>query len=196
MKTYIVSRERKNEIKDIVIKIFKKAELEALPIDLGAIVRAYGIECIRADAAMLRGAAESAPEGMAVRSGEKYYLLYEPSYARTRVRYTVACQLAHIFLSHLTGECEKEAAELEARYFADELLMPLAVLDSFGCRDAEAIAEKCGVSLAAAQIRVRDFERRDKYKKQNGETEYDMKFLGIFFGGRDESAKGAEAGKA
>lgn len=184
--TYIISRERKNEIKDIVLEVLKNAGINSLPVDIGRIANTYKIECIKADAVMARGIDVSGREfdGMAVKSGEKHYILYNPKPQRTRIRYTVACQLAHIFLNHLTNKMEDEAMRLEARYFADELLMPLSVLDSYGCRTAEEIAEKCEVSMTAGEIRSKDFERRDKYKKQNGETEYDMKFLNVFFGER------------
>ncbi len=184
--TYIISRERKNEIKDTVLAILKKAGISSLPVDIGKIANTYKIECIKADSIMARGidVKGASFDGMAVKSGEKYYILYNPEPQRTRIRYTVACQLAHIFLNHLTKPMEDEAMRLEARYFADELLMPLSVLDSYGCRSGEEIAAKCDVSMTAGEIRLRDFERRDRYKKQNGETEYDMKFLNVFFGER------------
>lgn len=186
MKTsYVISRERKNEIKDIVIDMLKKSEINSLPVDLGKIAKTYKIECIKADDVIGRGFGgnEKDFDAMTVKSGDKNYIIYNPTPQRTRIRYTIATQLAHIFLSHMSSETEKEALVLEARYFADELLMPLAVLDSYGCRTAEEIATKCDVSMIAGEIRVRDFERRDRFKKQNGETEYDMKFLNVFFGG-------------
>lgn len=180
MPQYFISRERKNEIKDAVLDILRQSGVTSLPVNLNKIVKHYGIRCIGADRIAARSSKQAAgDDGYIIESGGSYVIVYNPRHVRGRVRFTIACQLAHIFLGHLGLEASR-ATDLETAYFADELLMPLAVLDSLGCRSAERIAERCDVSLAAANIRLRDFARRDRYKKFNGETEYDLAFLRQF----------------
>ena len=181
---HYITRQRKNEIKDVVIGIFEKCCICSLPVKLGTITKTYGIRCLKMDAVAARTSSASASkDGYTIKSGSGYIIMYNPSQISARIRFTVACQLAHIFLGHLNRGISNEQTDAEATYFARELLMPLSVLDSYGCRSAGDIAARCGVSLAAAQIRSRDFIRRDRYKRLNGETDYDMRFLNCFFGG-------------
>ncbi len=181
MPQYFISRTRKNEIKDIVLDLLQKSGTTVLPIDLGKIVKHFGIRCIGADKITTRNSAQAAVEdGYILQSGTGYVIVYNPSHIRGRIRFTIACQLAHIFLGHLAAGVSDRTTDIEAAYFADELLMPLSVLDSLGCRSAERIAQQCDVSLTAAKIRLKDFARRDKYRKFNGETEYDLQFMRQF----------------
>lgn len=182
---YHISRKRKNEIKDCVLDIMAKSDIHSLPIDIASICKAYNITLIEAQRLAPRSSREALRDdfdGFSIKSGDRYMIIYNAASPKVRIRYTVACQIAHIFLFHLKNGICSDESDAEAAYFADELLMPLSVLDSFSCKTPEAIAAKCGVSNAAAQIRARDFERRESYKKENGETEYDMKFLHQFFG--------------
>ncbi len=192
MATYFITRERKNEIKDIVIDIMKKSDIHSLPVRINNILKQYNIRCIKMDKIALRSSHKNDvpnDDGYIIKSGEEYIIVYNPSHSRQRIRFTLACQLAHIFLGHiLVGRADK-ATDVEAAYFADELLMPLSVLDSYGDRSAADIAKRCDVSFSAAKIREKDFERRDKYKKVNGETPYDIKFLNCFFAENEEQDK-------
>lgn len=189
MPKYFISRQRKSEIKDTVIGIFEKSGVSSLPVRLDNIVKAYDIRCIRMDKISTRtsSASDASSDGYIIKSGSKHIIVYNPEHSRARTRFTLACQLAHIFLGHLERGASDKATDTEANYFAQELLMPLSVLDSYGCRSAEDIAKRCDVSLTAAKIRAKDFVRRDKYKKLYGETEHDMRFLNCFF---DNGRKG------
>lgn len=192
MATYFITRERKNEIKDIVIDIIKKSDIHALPVRINNILKQYKIRCIKMDKIALRSSRQgsvASDDGYIIKSGDEYVIVYNPNHSRQRIRYTFACQLAHIFLGHILADKSDKATDVEAAYFADELLMPLSVLDSYGDRSAKDIALRCDVSLAAARIREKDFVRRDKYKKINGETPYDIKFLNCFFAEDKEEDK-------
>lgn len=181
MPRYFISRERKNEIKDIVLDILRKSGVTSLPVELNKIVKCFGIKCISADKIAARNSAQSpVGDGYTICSKGDFVIVYNPAHSSGRIRFTIACQLAHIFLGHLEKGIYDKSTDLEAAYFADELLMPIAVLDSRGWRSAETISEQCGVSLTAAKIRMRSFARRDHYKKFNGDTEYDLLFMRQF----------------
>ncbi len=189
MKKYFITRQRKNEIKDTVIEIMKNSAVKSLPVKLNDIMKAYKIRCIKMDKITPRSskhAGDINDDGYIIKSGESYVIFYNPTHTRARIRYTLACQLAHIFLGHILKGASDKKTDIEAAYFADELLMPLSVLDSYGARSAEDIMRRCDVSYTAAKIRQRDFVRRDKYKKANGETRYDIKFLNQFFSSDDK----------
>ena len=104
-------------------------------------------------------------------------IVYNPQHSRGRIRFTLAVQLAHILLGHMNGMPQNRATDMEAAYFAKELLMPIAVLDHVGARSRQSIARFCDVSQMAAGYRARDFERRDRFRNGYGETEYDIRFL-------------------
>ena len=188
MPRYFITRERKNEIKDIVLDIMQKSNIHSLPVKINDILRQYKIRCIKMDEITVRSSKSRAvpdDDGYIIKSGEEYIIVYNPNHPQTRIRFTLACQLAHIFLGHISSGKSDKSTDLEAAYFADELLMPLSVLDSYGARSADDIAKRCDVSYSAAKIREKDFVRRDKYKKINGETEYDIKFLNCFFASKE-----------
>lgn len=190
MPQYFISRDRKNEIKDIVLDILCASGVTSLPVNLNQIVRQYGIRCIAMDEAAARNSSQPVGgDGYCFKTNTGFIIVYNPDHSKQRLRFTIACQLAHIFLGHLDKGTYDKATDLEAAYFADELLMPLAVLDSLGCRSPERIAQRCDVSLTAAKIRMRAFARRDRYKKFNGETEYDLKFMRQFLFPPEEKNK-------
>jgi len=187
---YFITRQRKNEIKDIVIDIMRKSDIHALPVKINNVLKSYNIRCIKMDKIAPRTsqkAAAASDDGYIIKSGDEYIIVYNPKHSRQRIRYTLACQLAHIFLGHISEGKSDKATDVEAAYFADELLMPLSVLDSYGDRSAKDIAKRCDMSFVAARIREKDFVRRDKYKKVNGETPYDIKFLNCFFADDEEN---------
>ena len=184
-----ISRERKNEIKEIVLDIIKHCEISSLPVKLNDITKKYKIRCVKMDKIGVRnskGANVINEDGYIIKSGETYIIAYNPAHSKARLRYTLTCQLAHIFLGHMANAEANRMTDVEAAYFADELLMPLSVLDSYGARSATDIAKRCDVSYSAAKIRSKDFVRRDKYKKVHGETEYDIEFLNCFFGSKNK----------
>ncbi len=189
MVKYFITRQRKNEIKDIVLEIMKNSTVNSLPIKLNDIIKTYKIKCIKMDKITPRSSKSASgtnDDGYIIKSDESYIIFYNPTHSRQRIRYTLACQLSHIFLGHILNGVSDKKTDMEASYFADELLMPLSVLDSYGARSAADIMKRCDVSYTAAKIRQRDFVRRDKYKKVNGETDYDIRFLNQFFS-RDDN---------
>lgn len=173
MPQYFISRTRKNEIKDIVLDILQKSGTTTLPIDLGKIVKHFGIHCIGADKITTRNSAQGiGKDGYILQSGTGYVIVYNPSHIRGRIRFTIACQLAHIFLGHLAAGASDKTTDIEAAYFADELLMPLSVLDSLGCRVRNGLPSRATYRFTAGKNRLKDFARQMiSIENLNGETE-------------------------
>lgn len=104
------------------------------------------------------------PEGMTVRHGGRYVVLYDDrAENERRLAFTLAHELGHIMLGH-AGECE-EVEEREANAFAASLLAPAIVFFYLAHRDgappsAEEMTVIFPLSREAAENRRRDLLRR------------------------------------
>ncbi len=112
------------------------------------------------------------------KEGVRYIIIYNEKHSRRRIRWTIAHELGHIFLGHF--EHPETSKDSEANYFAQQLLMPLAVLDKLDCCERNLISELCDVSLSSADIRLNGFQRRKNYKSSFGNTHHDIKFIKQF----------------
>lgn len=95
-----------------------------------------------------------------------YVTVYDESQIPDRTRWTLAHEIGHILLGHLTdfeatclargGLTSQQYAvlEREANVFAAELLMPMMIIKALGVTTAPAIARICLVSGEAARNRV------------------------------------------
>ena len=121
------------------------------------------------------------PEGMAVRYGNRYLVLYDDSMPARRLNWTLAHELGHILLGHLGEECP--AAEREANVFAASLLCPTVALHYLEHRDGRALTEDdltavFPISREAAVNRLKDLRRTAK-RQPNGN---DIALLLALFG--------------
>lgn len=122
------------------------------------------------------------PEGMTVRHGGRYVVLYNDRTENDRrLAFTLAHELGHIMLGH-AGEHE-ESEEREANAFAAALLAPAVVFYYFSFRDgAPPTAEQMTVifplSREAAENRRRDLLRR----RQSPPTDAEITLLLHLFG--------------
>lgn len=89
--------------------------------------------------------------------------VYDATRRRERVRFTLAHEIGHIVLGHLSEFREtdgggltreqNETLEREANAFAAELLTPLPVLRAAGARTADDVMMLCDVSRQSAEVR-------------------------------------------
>lgn len=177
-----ITNARRAQIKDIVLRVLNVSGLNSLPIMLNKILKSYHIRCFSFEKMSQLGFnVDYGKNGdTIVTLDNKYIIIYNETQSEQRIRWTISHELGHIMLNHLRGVCADTNKEAAANYFARELLLPLAVLDSLGARSAEDIAEICNVSLEAAQIRTESFKRRDEFKAKYGNTKHDLKFLACF----------------
>lgn len=177
---------KKNRIKNKVLNLLSEANIHYLPIDLDQLMHYLRIRPVSFSAARQKGLA--IPQGIdgftVIRYRQQfaqYLLVYKDDTSFERLRWTLAHEIGHIVLGHLeTQQADEDKLEEEANYFARELLMPLVVLARLDARAQDDISRVCGVSRAAAGIRVRDFERYDWYRLAHEDTAEDRHFLELF----------------
>lgn len=100
--------------------------------------------------------------GISLNVGGVWYVVYDNTAPRGRVRFTIAHELGHIFLGHplidghhaRTIDTARPEAERDADIFAARLLMPSCVIWGLGLHTAEEIKDVFDVSYTAAQIRA------------------------------------------
>lgn len=151
--------------------------VHALPVSMSTIFRAEGIPLGRYcdNAAPIR---ESGlgwimdNDGFTIRnSGGKLSVFYNERCTVQRTRFTLAHELGHIYLGHLTdgGKVQYstrnkepleivDPAERDANVFASRLLAPACVLWRLGIHSPEEIAQLCQISITAAQFRAERME--------------------------------------
>lgn len=95
-------------------------------------------------------------DAFTVRRGDKAVIVYDETKPESRVRFTIAHELGHIYLGH---EHDGEAEEHEADCFARNLLAPALLADLYGI-PPEYYARVFGISAAAARVAVQ-FYRAD-----------------------------------
>lgn len=108
-----------------------------------------------------------------LRGSDLYITVYDDTITpSTRIRWTIAHEIAHIFLGHLIefeqtainrGGLQPEEYQVledEADLFAAELLTPYAVLNELGATNADDIRQLCNVSAKASENRARTINWR------------------------------------
>ena len=107
-----------------------------------------------------------------------------------RIRFTLAHELGHILLGHLTaaepvtrrnlGDMENgDTWETAANIFASRLLAPAIVLHRLEITRAEDISNLCGLSMQAARIRAKRMaalEARSAWLRSPMERQVDSQF--------------------
>lgn len=173
---------RRAQIKDNVLWVLKVSEIDSLPVTLNKILKSLKIKYYSFEKVKKLGfTVDYSKNGDTIATlDNEYIIIYNETQSEQRIRWTISHELGHIMLNHFRGVCVDTNKEAAANYFACELLMPLAVLDTLGARSVEDIAEICNVSLEAAQIRTEAFSRRDEFKAKYGNTKHDLKFLACF----------------
>ncbi|WP_238483747.1 ImmA/IrrE family metallo-endopeptidase [Anaerosporobacter faecicola] len=93
-----------------------------------------------------------------------YIVLYNKELCKSRINWTIAHEIGHIYMGH-TQDTEKE--EIEAHFFAAQLIMPEYVIYKMECIYGEvSVNDILGVfyvSKDAAIKRINTFERKSYY---------------------------------
>lgn len=123
---------RYEEIKNIVIEMFKKYDIRNIPIDcyeialkMGIILKPYS----QLDEAGLAAAQDKSDDGFCLlrKEGSKpftylqWYIFYNDQLSLKRIRFTLMHEIGHIVLDHTE---ESDLAEAEANFFAKYALAP------------------------------------------------------------------------
>lgn len=103
-------------------------------------------------------------DGYTIVEDDLYIVLYNEKLCANRRNWTIAHEIGHIYLGH---EQDTEVEEIEAHFFAAQLLMPEFVLYkiymNIGKLEEEEILDLFFVSSDAAKKRILTFQRKHSY---------------------------------
>ncbi len=144
--------------------------VDRLPVRVSSICREAGFTLRSYQAAgefLCRNGLEEqahSSDGFALRRCGVPLVFYNGAMVPGRIRFTIAHELGHIFLGHLSGGLptgrnrEPRVAdppiEQQANVFASRLLAPAIVLHEIGARTPQQIALACDISMQAATFRA------------------------------------------
>lgn len=145
-------------------EIWEKFVDKNIPVKLNDIVKGINITVKEADLQM-DGVARMDKNGIA-------FILYKRAMSDERKRFTVAHELGHIILEHITfggdsSQLSSKSQEQEANQFAGSLLIPLKDLKAFmknGDKTLDDITKRYWVSRDAAGIAVKSNRLLNKLK--------------------------------
>ena len=120
-----------------------------LPVRPVAVAKHYGIVCRAVPSKLIQGSS-----GLVRASDSGTCIYVDESQPAERQRYTIAHELGHYLLGHLSGASDQSEREYAAERFAADLLMPACVLWGLNLHTPEEIAKSCKVSVQAARIRA------------------------------------------
>lgn len=93
---------------------------------------------------------------------DKWYIIYDDSMSKERIRFSIAHEIGHIYLGHpltngeykRTFDIVKPSEETQADIFASRLLAPACVLWALDIHLAEQIQKLCYISYSASTVRA------------------------------------------
>ncbi len=165
-----------------VNKVYEKAGINSLPISTEEAAKRLGIKLVSYktlteiyEISLKELYAKSLFGFSFIEDGRYIIAVNENSCCERRRRFTVAHEIGHCVLGHLSGTENKIENERDADRFAGEFLAPTSVLRACGINSAEEIARVCAVSKTSAKIclkrisnGVRTAEEDEVLKRFNG----------------------------
>ena len=157
-------------VRDAAWKILLDCKIERLPVDLGLICRTLGVRAASYQSAEVliqrRNLSEivARSDGLSFFAGDIPVVLYNRACSPERARFTVAHELGHIVLRHVSPGTVTTAnrepsphdnpQETAANQFAARLLAPACVLWGLDLHTPEEIARVCHISMQSAEFRA------------------------------------------
>lgn len=172
-----------------------KCRINTLPVNLMVIARHYSIKIIRySKSEYIKSLNISESDGFSFLRGQPI-IYYNDSKPANRIRFTIAHELGHCFLGHLsegkaTNRHNNEAdtytdpQEVQANVFARDILMPATVLHSLNVQSAEEISNLCSVSMQSAEIRYKrllELSKRGMYNRHPSERRVYEQFIDFIY---------------
>lgn len=146
-------------VRDLAWRVLLDNNISALPVNTVGIAGASGVSIIKNSEV---DELKSTEVGASIYDGEKWYIVYDDTVSKERIRFTIAHELGHIFLGHplklgyhaRTIDTDKPETEKQADMFAIRLLAPSCVIWGLGLHTAEEIQNYCNISYSAAKARA------------------------------------------
>lgn len=165
-----------------------EVRITQLPIKLSLIAKYYGIQIISYGDSNLNHTNNE--DGYSTKINDIFIIYYNEQKPLQRIRFTIAHELGHCLLGHISeGEKTfrhnnetdkyKDSKEIQANVFARDLLMPATVLHSLDVSSPEEISKICNVSMQSAEIRYNrllELNKRGMYNKHPLEKQVHNQF--------------------
>lgn len=204
MKTQIeISRNRRNEIKEIVLKTLRESGFNSLPVDIKSITKhfsnirliPYSVQMkthnLTLDEVIDFAETRHSCVDLIIANGKKHYIIYYNDISRfiakpyKRYRWNIAHELGHVLLEHnnektrffrrgLT-DSEYDILEAEADYFAQLILVPHAAMLEFPVT-RNYIRVRCEISDGASWHRWNDYSRWKLFRDPKDEYDKEIYF--------------------
>lgn len=175
-----LTNERLEEIKESVVNMYEKFDINCVPISAYEIATKMGIKVIpytayseRIQALMLK---ESEDGFNVERDNGEFYIFYndEKNYGRTNN--TIMHEIGHIVLRHSQ---DSELAEKEVKFFAKYALAPPVLIHKLEFKDSYSIAKTFDISFEAAHYALTHYNKWLTYGGRSY-TSYELKILNLF----------------
>lgn len=156
--------------RDLTWRLLLDNKLFRFPLDPSALARSLGIHVKALDHLPITAT------GLSFEQGGEFFLAYLPSGNSRRDRFTIAHELGHILLGHVSpSRIYTPYQEEQANIFASRILAPLVLIKHYELRDAEEVGAFFGLSKEASENRLKRFhevEPRGKFLTSPLEKKY------------------------
>lgn len=146
-------------VRDSAWQVLIDFNIRSVPVDVVKIACSSDISIIKNSEI---NELKSSEVGASILDGDKWYIVYDDTVSKGRIRFTLAHELGHIFLGHplklgyhaRTIDTDKPETEQQADMFAARLLVPACVVWGLDLHTPAEIQQAFDVSLSAAKARA------------------------------------------
>lgn len=175
-----LTSKRLEEIKESVVKMYGRLDINCIPISAFEIATKMGIKVIPYSAYVKRIQAlmlKESEDGFVSTTGEKSCIFYNDKINNYgRINNTIMHEIGHIVLRHSQ---DSELAEKEVKFFAKYALAPPVLIHKLELKAPYSIAETFDISFEAACYALTYYNKWLAYGEKNY-TSYELKILELF----------------
>ncbi len=146
----VLSDDRCEEIKQEVVNLFERYNVNSVPIIGFEIASKMGIKVIPYSSKSEKArelCMKESEDGFSIRKGNQWYIFYNEEKGFGRINNTMLHEIGHIVLDHTE---DSELAEKEVKFFAKYALVPPVLVHKLKLSTPEEISETFDVSYEAA----------------------------------------------
>lgn len=174
-----LSDERCEEIKEFVVDLFEKYNINCAPISGFEIASKMGIKVIPYSSKSERTKElcfKESEDGFSVLKDNQWYIFYNDDKRFGRINNTMLHEIGHISLGHTE---DSELAEKEVNFFAKYALVPPVLVHKLKLSTPEDIAETFDVSYEAAYYALVYYNKWLRYSGRFYKP-YEERLLSLF----------------
>lgn len=176
-----LSRQRYEEIKEIVFFLYRDYGVNTVPIDFEDLADKMGIRLVPYSSLkkdQKKKFLTLSKDGFSnLNKKEKcYYIYYNDDVAWQRVRFTIMHEIGHIVLGHSEYSEKNEA---EANFFSRSALAPVCLLMKWEISELEDVVSTFDISYEAAKYICGNLEKR-KLSNNKDFADYELKMINLF----------------